>query len=166
VSRDKKTVIKTTLNVPNETLNEKYLGMPSDVGNSKNGSFKYLKDRICKKIQGWLDQLLAPGGKEVLIKVVALDIPIFSMLVLNYQGGCVRRSTRCCAASVGGAKMENVRPVGCRGRLCVQLSFAASWVSEMWSYSILQCPHVRALTHVMNNWLSREWCADTSQTYL
>jgi hypothetical protein len=84
--------------------------MPYDVGKSKNGSFKYLKDRMWKKNRGWLEKLLAPGGKEVLIKVVALDIP---MPVLNYQGGCVRRSIRCCAASVGGAKMANVRPVGC-----------------------------------------------------
>ena len=41
--------IKETLNVPNETLNEKYLGMPSDVGSSKNGAFKYLKDRCGAK---------------------------------------------------------------------------------------------------------------------
>ena len=38
--------VKTGLNVQNETLNEKYLGMPSDIGGSKNGAFKYLKDRL------------------------------------------------------------------------------------------------------------------------
>jgi hypothetical protein len=32
--------VKTILNV----LNEKYLGMPSYVGRSKSGAFKYLKD--------------------------------------------------------------------------------------------------------------------------
>jgi hypothetical protein len=42
--------IKTILNVANEILNEKYLGMPSDVGRSRNGVFKYLKDRIWQKI--------------------------------------------------------------------------------------------------------------------
>ena len=44
--------IKVILNVPNETLNEKYLGMPSDIGNSKNAAFKYLKDRLWSKVQG------------------------------------------------------------------------------------------------------------------
>ena len=44
--------IKTLLHVPNETLNEKYLGMPSDIGSSKNRSLKYLKDRLWSKIQG------------------------------------------------------------------------------------------------------------------
>ncbi|XP_073355359.1 uncharacterized protein [Aegilops tauschii subsp. strangulata] len=40
------TEINNILHVPNETLNEKYLGMPSDVGNSKNDAFKYLEDRL------------------------------------------------------------------------------------------------------------------------
>jgi hypothetical protein len=38
--------LKAILNVQNESLNEKYLDMPSNVGKSVNGSFKYLKDRI------------------------------------------------------------------------------------------------------------------------
>jgi hypothetical protein len=42
--------MKERLNVQNETLNEKYLGMPSDVGRARNGSFKYLKDRVWKRI--------------------------------------------------------------------------------------------------------------------
>jgi hypothetical protein len=79
--------IKTILQDPNETLNEKYLGMPSDVGKSKNGAFKYLKDRIWKRIQGWLEQLLASGGNEVLIKAVALAIPIFSMFCFKLPRG-------------------------------------------------------------------------------
>jgi hypothetical protein len=82
--------VKNILNVPNETLNEKYLGMPSDVGRSKHGAFKYLKDRIWKRIQGWLEQLLASGGKEVLIKSVAMAIPTFSMSCFKLPRGlCV-----------------------------------------------------------------------------
>jgi hypothetical protein len=80
-------VVKDALNVPNETLNENYLGMPSDVGRSKNGAFKYLKDRIWKHIQEWLEQLLASGGKEVLIKAVAQAIPIFSMSCFKLPRG-------------------------------------------------------------------------------
>jgi hypothetical protein len=39
------------LEVPNESLNDEYLGLPSDVGRS-NGAFVYLKDRIWKKLLG------------------------------------------------------------------------------------------------------------------
>ena len=60
--------IKTTLNVPNETLNEKYLGMPSDIGNNKNDSFKYMKDRLWSKVQGWIERTISTAGKEVLGK--------------------------------------------------------------------------------------------------
>ena len=48
--------IKDLLNVPNETLNEKYLGMPSDIGNSKNGAFKYLTNCLWSKVQGWIEK--------------------------------------------------------------------------------------------------------------
>jgi hypothetical protein len=60
-------------------LSEKSLGMPSDVGRSKYGAFQYLKERLWKKIQGWIVKILSAGGKEVLIKSVAQTVPIFSM---------------------------------------------------------------------------------------
>jgi hypothetical protein len=44
--------IKSELGVHRETLSEKYLGMPSHVGRSKSGAFKYLKDKVWKKVLG------------------------------------------------------------------------------------------------------------------
>jgi hypothetical protein len=79
--------IKGILDVHNETLSEKYLGMPSDVGNSINGAFKYLRDRVWKKVQGWLEKLLSVAGKEVLIKAVAQAIPTFSMSCFRLPRG-------------------------------------------------------------------------------
>jgi hypothetical protein len=49
--------IMDCLDVHNVTLSERYLGMPSDVGTSVNGAFKYLKDRVWKRVQGWLEML-------------------------------------------------------------------------------------------------------------
>ena len=71
--------IKEILNVPNETLNEKYLRMPTDVGSSKNGAFKYLKERLWCKVKGWLERLFSSAGKEVLVKSVAEAVPVYSM---------------------------------------------------------------------------------------
>ena len=48
--------------VENESLNEKYLGLPTDVGRMSNGAFKYLKDRVWNKVQGWLEKALSEGG--------------------------------------------------------------------------------------------------------
>jgi hypothetical protein len=51
--------IMDLLQVHNQSLSEKYLGMPSDVGSSVNGAFKYLKDRIWNRVQGWMEQSLS-----------------------------------------------------------------------------------------------------------
>jgi hypothetical protein len=60
--------------VENESLNERYLGLHTDVGRTTNGAFKYLKDRVWNKVQGWIEQTLSARGKEVLIKAVAQAI--------------------------------------------------------------------------------------------
>jgi hypothetical protein len=79
--------IKNILNVHQEALSEKYLGMPTDVGNSSNGAFKYLKDRVWKRVQGWMEQSLSSRGKEVLIKAVAQAIPTYSMACFRLPRG-------------------------------------------------------------------------------
>lgn len=61
------------LNVHNEALSEKYLCMPSDVGASVNGAFKYLKYRVWKKVQGWMEQALYRRYVQELIVGVYID---------------------------------------------------------------------------------------------
>ena len=63
----KRLEIKNILDVQNKALSEKYLGLPTDVGKAKEGCFRYLKDRIWKHIQGWMEKCLSAGGKEVLV---------------------------------------------------------------------------------------------------
>ena len=55
VPQSRRGEIMNMLNVHNTSLNDKYLGMPSDVGASVNGAFKYLKDRVWKRVQGWME---------------------------------------------------------------------------------------------------------------
>ena len=72
--------VKTILNVPNETLNDKYLGMPTDVGASKNGAFKYIKDRLWSKVKVWIEKTISFAGKEVLVKSVARSAGILNVM--------------------------------------------------------------------------------------
>jgi hypothetical protein len=82
-----KEVIKGEIEVQKETLNEKYLGLPSDVGRSKGNAFRYLRDKVWKKVLGWLELHLSVGGKEILIKSVAQAIPTFSMSCFKLRRG-------------------------------------------------------------------------------
>ena len=79
--------IKGILGVDNEALCEKYLGMPTDVGSSSNGAFKYLKDWVWARVQGWMEKTLSAGGKEVLIKAVGQAIPTYSMSCFKLPRG-------------------------------------------------------------------------------
>lgn len=79
--------IKDMLEVQNESLLEKYLGLPKDVGKSKEGCFRYLKDIIWKHVQGWMEKCLSSGGKEVLIKSVAQAMPTYCMSCFKLSHG-------------------------------------------------------------------------------
>jgi len=87
IPQRRKEEIMDLLDVHNMSLSEKYLGMPSDVGASVNGAFKYLKDRVWKRVQGWMEQSLSAGGKVVLIKAVAQAIPTYSMSCFRLPRG-------------------------------------------------------------------------------
>jgi hypothetical protein len=49
------------------------------VGRSRTKTFEYLKDRMWKKIQGWIERMLSKAGKDILIKACAQAIPTFAM---------------------------------------------------------------------------------------
>jgi hypothetical protein len=71
-----KDAVKGYLQVPNVCLSDRYLGMPTDVGHSKRGTFKYLSGRVWDKVKGWMHKSLSAGDKDILIKLVAQAIPI------------------------------------------------------------------------------------------
>ena len=73
----------TILNIMMEALNDKYLGLPANVSVGKTDCFKFLIERIVKKISGWKEKLLSVGGKEILLKAVIQAIPTYAMSVFK-----------------------------------------------------------------------------------
>jgi hypothetical protein len=67
------------LHISVEAKTEKYLGLPIYVGRSISKTFEYLKDRLWKRIQGWLETMLSKAGKDILIKACGQAIPTFAM---------------------------------------------------------------------------------------
>ena len=78
-----KVQICTILNIMTEALNDKYLGLPANVGMDKSDCFQFLIDRIIMKISGWKEKLLSAGGKEILLKSVVQAIPTYAMSVFQ-----------------------------------------------------------------------------------
>ena len=73
----------TTLNILTEALNDRYLGLPTNVGLDKTVCFQYLIDHIITKISGWKGKLLCVGGKEIPLKFVGQAIPTYAMSVFK-----------------------------------------------------------------------------------
>jgi hypothetical protein len=79
--------VKNVLDVHSETLNAKYLGMPSNVGRSRGELSSTLKIEFGAKYKvGW-STLLSFGGKDVLIKSMAQALSIFSMACFKLPHG-------------------------------------------------------------------------------
>jgi hypothetical protein len=69
-SDERKDELKHSLGVTEEALSEQYLGLPTVVGKSKDGCFKYITEPSGAKVSGWKGQGMSKKGKEILIKSV------------------------------------------------------------------------------------------------
>ena len=58
---------------------ERYLGLPLLVGKGKKKAFHRILDQVGKKVAGWKGKLLTIARCEILIKVVAQAIPMYTM---------------------------------------------------------------------------------------
>jgi hypothetical protein len=79
--------IRTSSGTAMVTSFEKYLGLPVFVGRAKVKTFEAIKGRVQQKFLGWKEFFLSQVGKEVLLKAVAQDIPIYSMSVFQLPKG-------------------------------------------------------------------------------
>ena len=79
VKDDTKRRMRHLLGIHNEGGEGKYLGLPEQFNKNKKELFHYIVEKVKDKTQGWSKKFLSPGGKEVLLKAVALAMPVYSM---------------------------------------------------------------------------------------
>jgi len=78
VKQQVKTQLRRILNIHNDGGGGKYLGLPEQIGGKKE-IFTYIVDRVQQKTKGWSTRFLSEAGKEILIKTVALSLPVYTM---------------------------------------------------------------------------------------
>lgn len=61
----------------------KYLGIPSDWGQTKKQMFAWIIARVDIKLEEWKEQLISKAGKEVLIKMVVQALPQYAMNIFK-----------------------------------------------------------------------------------
>lgn len=71
--------VRQILNIEKEALAEKYLGLPTAVGQSTSESFEFMPNRIRGLIGSWSGRKASSAGREVLLKSVAQAVPTYSM---------------------------------------------------------------------------------------
>lgn len=58
--------------------NSKYLGLPNIMQRSKVATLSYLKDQVKRKALSWDGKIINKGGKEVLVKAVLQELPVYT----------------------------------------------------------------------------------------
>lgn len=79
IPEERRAGIKDKLGIDQTSGDGMYLGLPESFGGSKVSVMSFLKERIEHKIDGWQNKFLSAGGKEVLLKAVALALPTYTM---------------------------------------------------------------------------------------
>ncbi|KAL0449288.1 UNVERIFIED_CONTAM: hypothetical protein Slati_1485200 [Sesamum latifolium] len=80
-------ILANVLRVMVKDKHDKYLDLPSTVGQSKCELFEGLKDRIWLKINSWAMKKLSQVGHAVLLKSVLQAIPSYIMMCFDIPEG-------------------------------------------------------------------------------
>lgn len=81
--------LKHILEIPNHGGNGKYLGLPEQFGKKKKEMFAYIIDKVKQRTSTWSARYLSPAGKEIMIKSVALSMPVYTMSCFKLPLGVV-----------------------------------------------------------------------------
>ena len=83
----RKNALQGRLQIKAVECHSKYLGLPTYVGRSKQQVFRFIQERVWKKLKGWKEKFLSYAGREVHIKSVVQAIPTYIMSCFSLPVG-------------------------------------------------------------------------------
>uniref|UniRef100_A0A803P924 Reverse transcriptase domain-containing protein n=1 Tax=Cannabis sativa TaxID=3483 RepID=A0A803P924_CANSA len=95
VTRDR---IFSMMRIQEVGVDSMYQGLPSIVGRNKNAVLGFLKEKMKKRINGWVGKFLSRAGKEVLIKSVVQALPSYAMNIFLFPIGTCNELERMMAS--------------------------------------------------------------------
>jgi hypothetical protein len=112
----------------------KYLGMPTQLGKSKNQVFNYISDRVLKKLKGWKERNLSFAWRGTLTKAVIQVIHTYVMSCFMLPKGLCQKIEQMACKFWWGSSMDNRKIHWARWRkMCNNkkqggLGFRDTWV--------------------------------------
>ncbi|KAG2304864.1 hypothetical protein Bca52824_033515 [Brassica carinata] len=83
IHQDSRDIIHDILGIVKVGGEEKYLGLPEVFSGSKIKSLSFLQENLKDKLTGYQARLMSQGGKEVVIKSVAMSMSVYAMSVFR-----------------------------------------------------------------------------------
>ncbi|XP_024010668.1 uncharacterized protein LOC112086123 [Eutrema salsugineum] len=90
---DQQNRLKSILGIQNKGGGGKYPCLPEQFGRKKSEMFKNITEAVRKRTSSWSSRLLSPVGKEVLLKSVAISMPVYYMSCFKIPSGVVKEIT-------------------------------------------------------------------------
>ncbi|KAF7134698.1 hypothetical protein RHSIM_Rhsim08G0116800 [Rhododendron simsii] len=86
---DKRDRLSQLLGIRKDSSLGNYLGLPTDLSQTRYKVFSYIKDRMRGRTEGWNEFIMNQAGKEVMLNSVALALPSYAM-------SCVKLLAKLC----------------------------------------------------------------------
>jgi hypothetical protein len=104
---DAKQAVHESLQIPNEALGEKYLGLPKNAERGSSGVFNFLHGRVRGMIGVWEERTLSCAAREVLLKSNAQSVPTYAMSCFKLSSVVCQKMTSAVSNYWWGSSVDN-----------------------------------------------------------
>ncbi|KAL3498763.1 hypothetical protein ACH5RR_041495 [Cinchona calisaya] len=103
-----------------EVIEGSYLGLRTVVSRSKTLVFKAIKDRVVSRIESWKNKFHSFASKEVLLKSIALAMPIYVMSYFKITVKLCKDIESTLANFWWGKRIGNIKCIDSSGVKCLR----------------------------------------------